>query len=232
VPSNEWESQASNWLRWARTPGHDAYWHYRDGFFEQIAPTPGRATLEVGCGEGRVARDLSSRGHRVVGIDRSPVLLSAAKIADPNGCYLVAEASELPFPAETFDQVVAYNSLMDIDDMPGAVRELGRVLRRGGTLSISVTHPLNDAGSFTDDSTFVIEHPYLEMRRFDETFERDGLAMTFLGWTHPLQDYVDALEAAGLHITRLREPQPDAAAPGSYERWRRIPMFLQLRAVK
>jgi 2-polyprenyl-3-methyl-5-hydroxy-6-metoxy-1,4-benzoquinol methylase len=60
-----WEAEAANWGRWARTPGHDAYWYYRDAFFDAIVPPPGAATIEVGCGEGRVTRDLARRGHRV-----------------------------------------------------------------------------------------------------------------------------------------------------------------------
>jgi hypothetical protein len=49
------ESQAESWIAWARTPGHDACWSYRDAFFE-LLPRPGLRTLEVGCGEGRVSR--------------------------------------------------------------------------------------------------------------------------------------------------------------------------------
>ena len=41
-----WEDQAENWLAWVRTPGHDAYWSYRDAFFP-LVPPPGRWTLEV-----------------------------------------------------------------------------------------------------------------------------------------------------------------------------------------
>jgi Methyltransferase domain len=67
--SFEW--QAGDWLAWARTPGHDSYWYLRDAFFEEILPAPGRLTLEVGCGEGRVARDLAAHGHRVVALDAS-----------------------------------------------------------------------------------------------------------------------------------------------------------------
>jgi hypothetical protein len=71
------EERAQGWLAWARTPGHDAYWTYRDAFFA-LVPEPGAATLEVGCGEGRVVRDLVARGHRMTGLDASPTLVGAA----------------------------------------------------------------------------------------------------------------------------------------------------------
>jgi ubiquinone/menaquinone biosynthesis C-methylase UbiE len=97
-----WEDQADNWLAWARTPGHDAYWSYRDAFLP-LLPAPGRRTLEVGCGEGRVARDLTARGHRVVGLDASPTLLRHAAAADVGGWYVHADASALPFEDAAFD---------------------------------------------------------------------------------------------------------------------------------
>lgn len=232
VPRAEWEGEAANWLLWARTPGHDAYWSFKDSFFETIVPPPGRRTLEIGCGEGRVARDLRAQGHRVVGVDLAPTLLRSAREADTEGSYAVADARALPFPHGAFDTVVAYNSLMDVDGMAAAVREAARVLAPGGSLCICVTHPLNDVGAFSDDGrTFVISEPYLNVNRFEATFERDGLTMTFRGWTHPLEDYAKALEAAGLHVARLREPVP-ASTVGEYAAWTRVPMFLHLRAVK
>jgi len=195
---SSWEHEAENWVRWVRTPGHDAYWYYRDSFLDGIVPPPGRQTLEIGCGEGRVARDLNARGHRVV----------------------------------------AYNSLMDIADMPGAVREAARVLEPAGRFCISVTHPLNDAGLFEStepDAPFVIRGSYFGRRPFEGHFERDGLRMTFRGWTYALEDYSRALEAAGFVVERVREPAATDAAvhkqPG-YRRWQRLPLFLQLRAVK
>ena len=125
------EERAQGWLAWARTPGHDAYWTYRDAFFA-LVPAPGAATLEVGCGEGRVARDLVARGHRVTGLDASPTLLRAAAEADPASRYVEGPAEALPFEDGAFDLVVAYNSLMDVADMPAAVREAARVLAPGG----------------------------------------------------------------------------------------------------
>jgi len=233
-----WEQEAEIWVRWTRTPGHDAYWHYRAPFFAHIVPAPGRRTLEIGCGEGRVARDLAQRGHAVTAVDASPTLLRYAREADPAGRYLVADAAALPFPEGAFDLVVAYNALMDIADMPGAVREAARVLEPGGRFCICVTHPLNDAGGFDgpeQHAPFTIRGSYLGHRPHEETFDRDGLRMTFRGWSYALEEYTEALEAAGFLIERLREPAapPDAiAARESYRRWQRVPMFLHIRAVK
>jgi SAM-dependent methyltransferase len=227
----DWEQEAANWLAWARTPGHDVYWHYRTAFFELVPPA-GSATLEIGCGEGRVARDLAARGHRVTGVDAAPTLLEAAAQAHPEGRYLLADAAQLPFEDASFDLVVAYNSLMDVQDMPGAVREAARVLRPPGHLCVCVTHPLADAGRFAaerEDAPFVIEDSYLESRWFEGRFERHGLEMTFRGWTYPLEVYSRALEGAHLRIEALREPPMPDGAPDRHE-WRRVPMFLMFRA--
>src|SRR5919197_2607239 len=143
--AEHWGAEAKRWVAWARAAGHDAYWYYRDAFFS-LLPPPARATLEVGCGEGRVARDLAARGHRVTGIDISPALLSAAAQADTVATYLLADGAALPFDAAAFDLVVAYNSLSDVDDMPAVLEEMARVLRSGDHLCICLPHPLRDAG--------------------------------------------------------------------------------------
>jgi SAM-dependent methyltransferase len=236
--NEDWEREARNWIAWARAPGHDAYWDHSGPPFFELLPPAGRATLEVGCGEGRVARDLAARSHRVTGVDASPTLLAAARASDPGGRYVLADAAALPFDDATFDLVVAFNSLMDIDDMAGAVREAGRVLEAGGRLCICVTHPLADAGRWESrepDAAFVVEGSYFGRRRFEETFERDGLVISFHGWCYPLEDYVRALEEAGFLVEALREPAaPEAAskADRSAERWRRVPNFLCMRAVR
>ncbi|HTZ10193.1 MAG TPA: class I SAM-dependent methyltransferase [Acidimicrobiales bacterium] len=226
-----WEAEAEHWVRWARTPGHDAYWYYRDAFFAAVVPPPGPRTLEVGCGEGRVARDLTARGHRVLAVDASPTLLAHAAAADEAGRYLLADAAALPLGDATVDVAVAYNALMDFDDMPGAVAEVGRVLLPGGAFCICLTHPLLDAGTFDsddDEAPLRLDGGYLGTRWFETTVRRDGLAMSFRGWTHPLETYVGALGAAGFVIEALFEPRPAGADAGS--RWTRYPMFLHVRA--
>jgi SAM-dependent methyltransferase len=230
----EWEPDAENWLRWARTPHHDAYWYYRNSFFDQLVSPPGRRSVEIGCGEGRVARDLRARGHQVTGIDSSPTLLVYARQEDTNSSYALADGAALPFPESCFDLAVAYNSLQVVADMRGTVREVARVLSPGGYFCICVSHPVTDVGRFIDDeadAAFAIRQDYFANRRVDDKVERDGLEMTFRGWTYPLEDYAVALECAGLKIEAIREPQP-AGDPPRYARWNRVPMFLLVKAIK
>ncbi len=230
----EWEPEAENWVRWARTPGHDAYWHYRDSFFDHIVPAPGRRTLEIGCGEGRVSRDLAARGHRVAAVDTARTLLRYARQDDRAGAYLRATSAAIPFPDHCFDVAVAYNSLQVVDDMAATVREASRVLDPGGCLCICVAHPVTDLGRFLGedaDARFAMRRQYFETVRVEDTVQLEGLTMTFRGWTYSLEHYAMAFEQAGLRIEAMREPRSTSAAE-SYERWRDVPLFLFVRAVK
>jgi SAM-dependent methyltransferase len=230
-PAGEWEPDAENWVSWARTPGFDAYWYFRDTFFDSILPAPRRRTLEIGCGEGRVARDLVARGHTVVAVDTAATLVRHAQESDAVGCYALADGASLPFRDDAFDIVVAYNALQVVGDMERTVAEAARVLTPGGALCACIAHPVTDLGDFTEDAArFMIRPDYRERRRVEETEHRDGHAMTFRGWTYSLEHYSQALEAVGLRIEALREPRP--ATDERYERWRTIPLFLNFRAVK
>lgn len=228
--------EAENWVAWARKPGHDPYHYYSSTFFDEVVPSPNGPTLEIGCGEGRVTRDLQDRGHIMTAIDPSPTLIAHAIRADPASTYLLSAAEALPFEDSSFDLAVAYNSLMDVDDMPKAISEVARVLRPGGALCISVTHPVNDAGNFLGDNSatpFVIGRSYFDQALLADTVERDGLTMTFHSRQVHLEAYSIALEESGFFIECMREPRPTpemiAERPG-LDRWRRIPMFLFLRA--
>lgn len=240
VRSEGWEPEAENWIAWAREPGHDAFLLYCDRFLE-LVPAPGSGTLEIGCGEGRVARALRSRGHCVTGIDASPSLIRAAQESDQQSTYMVADAARLPLGDQSFELVVAYNSLMDIREMPAAVREAARVLTADGKFCICVTHPMTDAGEFTSrdgDATFEIRGSYLGDRvppYAGHTVERSGLRMTFDSLRYSLEEYAEALFSAGFVIEALREPglpTSEVERDPARRRWQRIPNFLMLRAAK
>ncbi len=76
-----WESEASRWAEFARTPGHDrTHDEINLPALLGLLPGPGRGTLDLGCGEGRLSRFLRSRGHRVTGVDAAPGSSRAAAV--------------------------------------------------------------------------------------------------------------------------------------------------------
>jgi SAM-dependent methyltransferase len=235
--SDAWEREAADWIRWARAPGHDSYWRFhRDQFFE-LVPPPGRLTLDLGCGEGRVSRDLTARGHRVIGIDASPTLIEAARAADPEGDYRCVDAVKLPLTDGACDLVIAFMSLHDIDDACGATAEMSRVLDARGCACIAIVHPLNSSGKFVNESAaspFVIPGTYLGEFPYTDQVSRDGLDMAFHSRHRSLETYSRMLEAAGLYIEAIREPAlPSEPRPSERsKRWMRIPLFMHLRARK
>jgi SAM-dependent methyltransferase len=223
--SEAWEKHASAWITWVRRPGHDSYDRYHRDQFLPLLPRAGGRTLDVGCGEGRLTRHLASLGHDVVGIDASPTLIAAARAAAPDMELHVANASALPFEDASFDVIVSFMCLHDVDDLDAAVREIARVLRPGGVVCIAVVHPLNSAGRFEKHGRFVIRGSYLASFRYTDTVQRDELTMTFESQHRPISAYFAALEAAGLVVDTLREP-----ATEGHESWSRLPLFLHLRA--
>jgi ubiquinone/menaquinone biosynthesis C-methylase UbiE len=226
---DSWERHAADWIRWAREPGHDSYWRVHREPFLGLVPSRGRVTLDVGCGEGRVSRDLRLLGHRVIGVDASETMVAAAREADPDGEYVVGNAAALPFSDEHADLVVAFMSLMDVDDMPGAVRELARVLEPGGRLVLAVVHPINSAHELDrehPEHNLVLVRDYFDRRRYTDVIERKGLRMTFDSRHWTFQDYFDAILEAGFRVEALRE-----VADPDHPRWSRYPLFLHIRAV-
>ena len=64
----QWDAHAAEWIKWVRAPGRpDSYFRFHGECFLSMVPGPGRLTLDVGCGEGRVGGDLRRKGHTVLG---------------------------------------------------------------------------------------------------------------------------------------------------------------------
>jgi predicted RNA methylase len=93
---DRWEENAEAWLRWARTPGHDSYDQFHARRFLEIVPPPGRLTVDLGAGEGRLGRDLAVLGHNLVALDSSPTLARACRNHDAPLTVILADAASVP----------------------------------------------------------------------------------------------------------------------------------------
>jgi len=82
--------------------------------------------LEVGCGDGRLARELDELGYQVVAIDP----------AAPTGAIFQAVSLEEFADPGPFDAVVASRSLHHIHDLPGGLSKLHRLLAPRGPLIV------------------------------------------------------------------------------------------------
>jgi SAM-dependent methyltransferase len=141
-----WEENAEVWTMLARQ-GYD---RYRDllntpAFFDLLPDVSGMRGLDVGCGEGHNTRLLADRGAEMWAVDIAPAFVGYAREAGTAGVhYLVAGGQRLPFPDGAFDFVTAVMCLMDMPQPDQALSEAARVLKPGGFLQFSITHPFTD----------------------------------------------------------------------------------------
>ena len=94
---------------------------------------------DVGCGPAHVARYLSQRGVKVMGIDLSPEMVAQARALNPSLEIRQGDMLGLDVPNESWAGIVAFYSIIHIPraNVVRALRELGRCLRPGGRLLMS-----------------------------------------------------------------------------------------------
>lgn len=111
-------------------------------FVEFAGVSDGDRILDVGCGTGSLTRVLcESPGVKsIVGIDLAEAYLESARrtIGDARVSFEVGDANSLPFADQSFDRAFAMLVLHFVPDAKGAVREMRRVVRPGGTVAATV----------------------------------------------------------------------------------------------
>jgi ubiquinone/menaquinone biosynthesis C-methylase UbiE len=192
-----------------------------------VGDVKGKDVLDLGCGNGYLSRRFAKAGGRVRAIDSSSAMIERAKSHDtqnnPSIEYALASANNLGlFEGENFDIVFANMTLMDFEDAEGAIKEVSRVLRRGGRFVASLSHPCFDNGR---NSAWIMEKTigekwletklYRRIRAYRQPSSEEfpwRISEAETGWTRgyhrPLNWYARVFKAAGLAITALEEPEP------------------------
>jgi len=235
-PDDLWERHA-DWWQAGFTEGADPEYE------EQILPLAAdclagvRRVLDVGCGEGQIARLAASLGaETVVGVDPTWAQVGVAAERGGGPVYIRSGAAALPFPDGAFDAVVACLVFEHIREVDDAIAEVARVLEPGGRFAFFLNHPLlqtPNSGWIDDQILDPPEQywrigPYLVEDESIEEVEKD----VFIPFIHrPLSRYVNALAANGLHIERMDEPAPPPgflARAEEYQAAATIPRLLLL----
>jgi len=104
----------------------------------------GARLLEIGCGMGTDLLQFSRGGARCVGIDLTPRSIEITqhrfKLYGARGAFMISDGEHLPFCDESFDVVYSNGVLHHTPDTEGAIREVHRVLRPGGTAKVMLYH--------------------------------------------------------------------------------------------
>ena len=234
-----WDDHAQWWID-GFTAGVDAE------YTEQIIPMAtdelagfGRI-LDVGCGEGQIARALAIAGAQVTGIDPTQRNIEVARERGGGPVYEIASADNLPFEDSSFDAVVACLVFEHIDSLDDAIAEVARVLAPGGRFAFFLNHPLlqTPGSGWIDDHVIDPPEQYWRIGAYlveTETLEEvePGVRIRFVH--RPLSRYVNALAAHGLVIDAMVEPAPPpgflARAP-EYALAHTVPRLLYLRSRK
>ncbi len=208
-----WDHHAS-W--WRETFAEGADLEYAQEVMPLIAAslTGAQRILDVGCGEGQVARLLHRSPHhpQVTGIDPSGNQLENARRNSPAEINFVQGAGEhLPFPDGAFDAVVCCLAIEHCADVDAVLAEVARVLDVGGRFLLLINHPLyQGAGSGFIDDQILGEHywrvgPYLrETVSFEEVDQ--GVSLPFAH--RPLSRYLNPLASYDLLLVEMHEPPP------------------------
>jgi SAM-dependent methyltransferase len=234
-----WETHA-HWWQAGFTDGADAE------YTEQILPLAAehlegaRRVLDVGCGEGQVARLLAPHADVVVGADPTRAQLALAVRRGGGPRYVRANASDLPFADRSFDAVVACLVFEHVQAMDEAIAEVGRVLEPMGRFGLFLNHPLLQApgSGWIDDRVLDPPEQYWRVGAYlsEDVAVEQVEPGVFIPFVHrPLSRYINAMAETGLLVERMEEPSPPPgflARALEYPDAATIPRLLFLRARK
>jgi 2-polyprenyl-6-hydroxyphenyl methylase / 3-demethylubiquinone-9 3-methyltransferase len=136
--SDSWWQEDGSGLAVLRTGLNPVRFEYLSRvLLDRLALDPhGLQVLDVGCGGGLLAEEFDALGARVTGVDPSAESIEVARAhAGDRGLeidYRQGVGEQLPFAGETFDAAYCCDVLEHVDDVRATVREIARVLRRGG----------------------------------------------------------------------------------------------------
>jgi SAM-dependent methyltransferase len=211
--TDPWEAHAEWWQR-EFTDGVDP--EYTEQILPLIAqhlPHGGRL-LDVGCGEGQVAR-MAAELHDmdVVGIDPAMTQVSVATERGGGPRYVQGSAADVPIADASIDAAVACLVFEHIEALDAALAEIARVLRPGGRFLFLLNHPLlqTPGSGWIDDQVLDPPEQYWRIGAYlveGDTVEQVERGVFIRFFHRPLSRYLNTASELGLQLVRMEEPAP------------------------
>ena len=110
----------------------------KDLLIKEINPEKNEIILDAGCGTGRYIGELRRKCKKIIGVDFSPEMLAIAKKKYPEISFYEKDLMKrLPFKNNSFHKIVSSLVFSHFKDIINPLKELHRVLRKGGKLFIT-----------------------------------------------------------------------------------------------
>lgn len=251
-----WDSNAELWTLTSR----EGFQVSRDvinmpSFLRMLPDVNSKRGLDIGCGDGHSTRLVAQKGAIMSAIDISDKFIAYAKnieLEESRGIdFRAASVHELPFPDKHFDFAMSVMCFMGIPDHSRAFEEIYRVLKPGGFLQFSITHPCFDTP--IREPLFDEQHRPYAFKIGDYFHNLNGEVAEWTFRTAPkeikqkyplfkiprynrtLSQWLNLVIEAGFTIKQLEEPSPSAEDITKHPHLREaqlIGYFLQVRAQK
>lgn len=196
----------------------------------------GKKILDLGCGEGGYARELTRNGAEVVAVDCAEYSIEyAQKKSIEEGLnikHLVRNSNNLcALEDASFDTILCSMMLMDCEDLEGTVKEISRLLKNDGKLYASVLHPCFTGKHIGREgkgiNRKVIVEDYFNPQEYRQTLPGGTVEVI---WRHcTFEEYVKIFVKNNLNIIDLNEGRPteEEAKVSVPIAWlNKIPLFL------
>lgn len=175
---------------------------------DAVMSTRPKTVLDIGCGEGWLARELSARGIAVTGVDVVPSLIDSARVKG-GGDFRVASYEEIAAGNLNLrvDAAVANFSLIGKDAVDALLMSMPQLLSPGGSVVIQTLHPVVTCADL----------PYIDgWREGSWAGFSDDFTDPAPWYFRTLETWTKLIASTGLRLTEIREPvHPATGKPAS-----------------
>ncbi|MFH1802027.1 MAG: class I SAM-dependent methyltransferase [archaeon] len=207
---------------------------------ELLGRIKGKKILDFGCGSGIYAEILTKKGAKVKGFDISKQMLAIAKQKNPELDLRHGSGYKIPFK-EKFDIVISSLVVHYLNDWNKMLKEIKRVLKRGGLFILSTGNPVTEIADTmkVKDKKYKVVGDYFKERTISANWENvkcaDGKIKTVKIRSHHItyETLLNTLIKNGFEIMQYKDCKPSTKSkryfPEEYEKYTKYPLVLAIK---